>query len=79
MSIFLGVNIDHIATLRQARGTRYPSLVEAAKICENSGADSITLITNSKELSILKKMNRKRLKSLLGDKPLKSKELFFVN
>ena len=36
-------------------------------------------ITNSKELSILKKMNRKRLKSLLGDKPLKSKELFFVN
>jgi len=43
MSIFLGVNIDHIATLRQARGTRYPSLVEAAKICENSGADSITL------------------------------------
>ena len=43
MSIFLGVNIDHIATLRQARGTRYPGLVEAAKICENSGADSITL------------------------------------
>ncbi len=43
MSIFLGVNIDHIATLRQARGTQYPSLVEAAKICENSGADSITL------------------------------------
>ena len=43
MSIFLGVNIDHIATLRQARGTKYPSLVEAAKICENSGADSITL------------------------------------
>ena len=36
-------------------------------------------ITNSNELSILKKMNRKRLKSLLGDKPLKSKELFFVN
>ena len=43
MSIFLGVNIDHIATLRQARGTKYPSLVEAALICENSGADSITL------------------------------------
>jgi len=35
-------------------------------------------ITDSYELSILKKMNRKRLKSLLGDKPLKSKELFFV-
>ena len=43
MDIFLGVNIDHIATLRQARGTKYPSLVDAAKICENSGADSITL------------------------------------
>ena len=43
MSIFLGVNIDHIATLRQARGTKYPSLIDAALICENSGADSITL------------------------------------
>ena len=39
----MGVNIDHIATLRQARGTEYPSLIEAARICENSGADSITL------------------------------------
>ena len=43
MDIFLGINIDHIATLRQARGTRYPSLIDAAKICESSGADSITL------------------------------------
>ena len=43
MDIFLGVNIDHIATLRQARGTRYPSWIDAAKICESSGADSITL------------------------------------
>ena len=43
MSIFLGVNIDHIATLRQARKTRYPSLVEAALMAETSGADSITL------------------------------------
>ena len=43
MSIFLGVNIDHIATLRQASGTKYPSLIEAARICEESGADSITL------------------------------------
>ena len=43
MSIYLGVNIDHIATLRQARGTKYPSLIEAAEICEKSGADSITL------------------------------------
>jgi pyridoxine 5-phosphate synthase len=43
MSIYLGVNIDHIATLRQARKTRYPSLVEAALIAETAGADSITL------------------------------------
>ena len=37
------------------------------------------VIPNSKGLSALKKLNRKRLKPLLGDKPLKSKELFFVN
>lgn len=43
MSIFLGVNIDHIATLRQARNTRYPSPVEAALVAETAGADSITL------------------------------------
>ena len=42
-------------------------------------SNSDDAITNANELSILKKMNRKRLKSLLGDKPLKSKELFFVN
>ena len=42
-------------------------------------SNSDEAITNANELSILKKMNRKRLKSLLGDKPLKSKELFFVN
>lgn len=41
--IALGVNIDHIATVRQARGTVYPSPVEAALIAEASGADAITL------------------------------------
>jgi len=41
--IKLGVNIDHVATLRQARGTRYPSPVQAALMAENVGADSITL------------------------------------
>ncbi len=41
--ILLGVNIDHIATLRQARGTRYPSPVHAALLSEQAGADSITL------------------------------------
>lgn len=39
----LGVNIDHVATLRQARGSRYPDPVSAALIAEKSGADSITL------------------------------------
>ena len=40
--VTLGVNIDHVATLRQARGTRYPDPVFAAQIAEQSGADSIT-------------------------------------
>ena len=39
----LGVNIDHVATLRQARGTDYPDPVEAALMAERAGADSITL------------------------------------
>jgi pyridoxine 5-phosphate synthase len=39
----LGVNIDHIATLRQARGTRYPDPVQAASVAEDAGADSITV------------------------------------
>lgn len=41
--ILLGVNIDHVATLRQARGTRYPDPVYAALQVEQAGADSITL------------------------------------
>ncbi len=41
--IKLGVNIDHVATLRQARGTRYPDPVQAAIEAEQAGADSITL------------------------------------
>ena len=39
----LGVNIDHVATLRQARGTTYPSPIEAALAAEDAGADYITL------------------------------------
>ncbi|WP_252108560.1 MULTISPECIES: pyridoxine 5'-phosphate synthase [unclassified Halomonas] len=41
--ILLGVNIDHIATLRQARGTRYPDPVQAALLAEEAGADGITV------------------------------------
>jgi len=39
----LGVNIDHVATLRQARGTFYPDVLEAARICEKAGAHGITV------------------------------------
>jgi pyridoxine 5-phosphate synthase len=39
----LGVNIDHIATLRQLRGTPYPDLLEAARVCELAGAHQITV------------------------------------
>ena len=42
-AIALGVNIDHVATLRQARGTSYPDPVEAAALAEGAGADSITV------------------------------------
>ncbi len=42
-TILLGVNIDHVATLRQARGTRYPDPIQAAIEAEQAGADSITL------------------------------------
>lgn len=41
--LYLGVNIDHVATLRQARGTRYPEPVHAALIAEEHGADGITV------------------------------------
>ena len=41
--VLLGVNIDHVATLRQARGTRYPDPVQAAIVAEEAGADGITL------------------------------------
>ena len=43
MAALLGVNIDHVATLRQARGTTYPDPVKAALICEQAGAEGITL------------------------------------
>lgn len=41
--IKLGLNIDHVATLRQVRGARYPNLIRAALACEEAGADAITL------------------------------------
>nr|WED69399.1 pyridoxine 5'-phosphate synthase [Pectobacterium colocasium] len=41
--LLLGVNIDHIATLRNARGTAYPDPVQAAFVAEQAGADGITV------------------------------------
>ena len=43
MPLELGVNIDHIATLRQARGTTYPDLLQAMRLVEEAGADAITI------------------------------------
>lgn len=42
-SLALGINIDHVATLRQARDTSYPDPIEAAALAEGAGADSITV------------------------------------
>ncbi|HEX5336869.1 MAG TPA: pyridoxine 5'-phosphate synthase, partial [Gallionella sp.] len=41
--IKLGLNIDHVATLRQVRGSRYPNVVRAALLAESAGVDAITL------------------------------------
>lgn len=41
--LLLGVNIDHVATIRQARGADYPSVLDAARIAESAGADAITV------------------------------------
>jgi len=41
--LLLGVNIDHVATIRQARGASYPSVIEAAQVAESAGADAITV------------------------------------
>jgi pyridoxine 5-phosphate synthase len=43
MSVKLHVNVDHVATLRQARGTAYPDPVDAARVCERAGAHGITV------------------------------------
>ena len=39
----LGVNVDHVATVRQARGVDYPSPMAAAQLCEKAGAHGITI------------------------------------
>lgn len=66
--IELGINIDHVATLRQARGTQYPSPIEAALIAETAGADAITLHLREDrrhiqdtDVDILRNMLKKRM------------------
>lgn len=66
--IFLGVNIDHIATLRNARGTSYPDPVHAAEIAERAGADGITVHLredrrhiNDRDVGILKQTIQTRM------------------
>lgn len=66
--ILLGVNIDHIATLRNARGTSYPDPVHAAEMAERAGADGITVHLredrrhiNDRDVSILKRTIQTRM------------------
>lgn len=66
--MLLGVNIDHIATLRNARGGVEPNLIQAALICEKAGADGITVHlredrrhTRDNDVSELKKILKTRL------------------
>ena len=66
--ILLGVNIDHIATLRNARGTAYPDPVHAAEVAERAGADGITVHLredrrhiNDRDVSILKQTIQTRM------------------
>lgn len=67
-NILLGVNIDHVATLRQARGARYPDPIQAALAAELAGADGITLHLREdrrhiqdRDLQLLKEMLQTRM------------------
>lgn len=62
--ILLGVNIDHIATLRNARGTAFPDPVDAAFIAERAGADGITVHLREDRRHIMDK-DVHRLKALI--------------
>ncbi len=67
-TILLGVNIDHVATIRQARGTRYPEPLQAALVAEQAGADAVTLHLREdrrhiqdRDVSMLKDMLQTRM------------------
>ena len=61
-NIRLGVNIDHVATLRNARGGNYPQISKAAIIAENAGADLITVHVREDRRHV----NENDLKSILS-------------
>jgi pyridoxine 5-phosphate synthase len=67
-NILLGVNIDHVATIREARGTRYPEVIQAALLAEQGGADGITAHLREdrrhiqdRDIELLKSMINSRL------------------
>jgi len=71
--ILLGVNIDHIATLRQARGTLFPEPIQAALVAEQAGADGITAHLREdrrhmqdRDLILLKELIHTRLNMEMG-------------
>jgi len=76
--IRLGVNIDHVATVRNARGENYPSPLRASKIAENSGADSVTIHLREDRRHILDndlKIIKKNLKIPLNLEIAATKEM----
>ena len=81
-NIRLGVNIDHVATIRNARGGDFPELSRAAKIAENSGADVLTVHLREdrrhvKEIDIEK--NRRLINIFLSFLENILKILFIIN
>ena len=78
----LGVNIDHVATIRNARGETYPSPLRAALLCEEHGADSVTIHLredrrhiNEKDLRLI----RKNIKIPLNLEIAATNEMHFNN
>ena len=68
--IKLGVNIDHVATVRNARGETYPSPLRAALLSQNAGADSVTIHLREDRRHIRDndlKLIKSKLKMILGN------------
>ena len=58
--MLLGINIDHVATLRNARGASYPSPLEAALVAETNGADAMTAATSGMRMCLPSSRRLKR-------------------